>query len=66
MGIVAAESTVRKYMLPRRRPPSPTWRAFTVAWRSDGVSARDRREQSCLAEGLQIVVSELRVGNGLE
>ena len=28
LGIVVAESTVRKYMLPRRRPPAPTWRAF--------------------------------------
>ncbi|MBU0608421.1 MAG: integrase core domain-containing protein [Armatimonadetes bacterium] len=28
LGIVVAKSTVRKYMLRRRRPPSPTWRAF--------------------------------------
>jgi len=28
LGIVVAEATVHKYMLRRRRPPSPTWRAF--------------------------------------
>ena len=28
LGIVVAEATVRKYMLRRRKPPSPTWRAF--------------------------------------
>ena len=28
LGIVVAESTVHKYMLRRRKPPSPTWRAF--------------------------------------
>ena len=28
LGIVVAEATVRKYMRRRRKPPSPTWRAF--------------------------------------
>jgi putative transposase len=28
LGIVVAEAIVRKYMLRRRKPPSPTWRAF--------------------------------------
>ena len=28
LGIVLAEATVRKCMLRRRKPPSPTWRAF--------------------------------------
>jgi len=28
LGMVVAESTVHKYMLRRRRPPSLTWRAF--------------------------------------
>ena len=28
IGIVVAKSTVEKYMIRRRKPPSPTWRAF--------------------------------------
>ena len=28
LGIVVAQTTVRKYMRRRRQPPSPTWRAF--------------------------------------
>ena len=28
IGIVVAKSTVEKYMIRRRTPPSPTWRAF--------------------------------------
>jgi transposase InsO family protein len=28
IGIVVAKSTVEKYMVRRRKPPSPTWRAF--------------------------------------
>jgi hypothetical protein len=28
IGILVAKSTVEKHMVPKRKPPSPTWRAF--------------------------------------
>jgi putative transposase len=37
-GIVVAESTVRKYMPPRRKPPSPTWRTFLTNHAKDLVA----------------------------
>jgi transposase InsO family protein len=39
LGIFVAESTVHKYMLRRRRPPSPTWRAFLGNHARDLVSS---------------------------
>jgi hypothetical protein len=37
IGIVLAKSTVEKYMIRPRRPPSPTWRAFFVEASSDPI-----------------------------
>jgi len=41
LGIVVAETTVHKYMLRRRKPPSSTWRAFLGNHTKDLVG-RDR------------------------
>ena len=38
VGIVVAKSTVEKYMVRKRRPPSPTWRAFPESHARDLVS----------------------------
>jgi putative transposase len=40
LGIDVAKSTVEKYMVRRRQPPSPTWRAF-LANHLDGIAAID-------------------------
>ncbi len=38
LGIDVAVSTVAKYILRRRKPPSPTWRAFLDNHRKDLVA----------------------------
>ena len=38
IGIVVAKSTVEKYMVRKRKPPSPTWRAFLSNHAKDLVS----------------------------
>jgi transposase InsO family protein len=38
LGIGVAEATVRKYMLRRRKPPSPTWRALLTNHAEDLVA----------------------------
>lgn len=38
MGVVVSEEPVRKYMLRRRKPPSPTWRAFLSSHAKDLVA----------------------------
>jgi putative transposase len=38
IGIVVAKSTVEKYMVRKRKPPSPTWRAFLRSHVKDLVS----------------------------
>jgi transposase InsO family protein len=40
VGIVVAKSTVGKYMVKRRKPPSPTWRSF-LKNHLDGIAAID-------------------------
>jgi hypothetical protein len=40
LGIAVAKSTIEKYMLKRRSPPSPTWRAF-LKNHLDGIAAID-------------------------
>jgi putative transposase len=40
IGIHVAQSTVEKYMVRRRKPPSPTWRAF-LKNHLDGIAAID-------------------------
>ena len=38
IGIAGAKLTVEKYMVPNRKPPSPTWRAFLSNHAKDLVS----------------------------
>jgi hypothetical protein len=37
-GLVVAESAAHKYMLRRRKPPAPTWRAFLTNHAKDLVA----------------------------
>jgi putative transposase len=65
LGIEVAKSTVERYMLRRRKPPTATWRAFLSNHVKDlvaidffvvpTVSRRRRQEVSCKALRLGIL-----------